>query len=129
MKTVERIKMSPNFFSQLFNDIMAANGEITEQNQTKVVYKQKMGRMQNSVRKKMMYSKKGRKINGLMFDKRKEDCKTCKPNETAKIENCSIIIFTILAIRSKGDVKWPRRKGEPRRKLGLRESDLSKFQI
>ena len=39
--------------------------------------------MQNSVRKKMMYSKKGRKINGLMFDKQKEDCKTGKPNETA----------------------------------------------
>ena len=43
MKTVERIKMSPNLFSQLFNDMMAANGEITEQNQLRLCTNRKWG--------------------------------------------------------------------------------------
>ena len=61
--------------AQVINDVRAVEGKITENEQDKVVYKQKMVRIVSSSRKLKMKDRQGRVPEGIMFDARKDKVK------------------------------------------------------
>jgi hypothetical protein len=90
-ETVERAGISANMASQLINDVKAAAGAITDNDQENV----KLSRLLNKVRKNKMVNKKGRLVETLMFDVRKDFVKkqTEDSFEITVQENCSVVIF------------------------------------
>ena len=74
-ETIERSNISYNMAAQVINDVRAVEGKITENEQVKVVYKQKMVRIVSSSRKLKMKDRQGRVPEGIMFDARKDKVK------------------------------------------------------
>ena len=78
--------------SQIVNDILADLGEITDEKQDLVLYKQKVVRMRKKARTDQVENKKGRSPIALMFDERKDFTKKAangtKRFETLKEEHC-----------------------------------------
>ena len=97
-ETIERSKISYNMAAQVINDVRAVEGKITEDEQDKVVYKQKMVRIVSSSRKLKMKDRQGRVPDGIMFDARKDKVKervegTKSQFEEKKQENITVVIF------------------------------------
>ena len=97
VETVERAGISDNMACQIINDVKVALGVITKDDQSQVLYMEKMRKMKLKLRKKKIEDKKGKKVRGVMFDERKDFTKSLGENvnqfEVVKKENCSIVIF------------------------------------
>ena len=72
IETVDRAGISPNMAAQIINDVNVASGHITEENQENVVYRMKVKRMADKLRNEKVEEKKGRVVDAVMFDERKD---------------------------------------------------------
>ena len=93
MESASRANITPENFSHVYNDILVKEGKITENEQNMVMYKSKAVRLQKKLRENLIEDKKGRKVVGVMFDERKDECLGEVSNVKERVENCSVVIF------------------------------------
>ena len=75
VETAERVNLTPYLASRMINDVHAALGVITEDDQENVMYRMKFSRLVATARRHKIQEKKGRCPEGLMFDERKDTVK------------------------------------------------------
>ena len=99
-ETVEqRGNILANMAPMLVNDVRAFDGELTPESQDKAMYKTKIRRLVEKTCKKKIEEKKGRLLEGFMFDEHKDNVKKQVKNGNKYIlikkkeENCTVVIF------------------------------------